>query len=511
MTKKKPELEAAVTTKKTSVTKEERKAAKTDLKKAAKIDKKVKAASAEQNPDTPITRLLLKAGFAHVGTQAVDERTTAHGYNHNDGSAAIFVHDNTSTEIGARWVLKNKDGAQKEGKTPKELTEALHRPALAAHVLSAITLLYKLSKGTFNLSSFAGEQNYTNRVKLLKAVLNTDKVLVKDSGLQALTKAFQAALEVPQAAVAVMAKDFTTKCELLFRQNQKAERTAARVDKETSESAARRMTEPVHDGKPVLPGVKKLSAKAQAAADEQARTTLAEQIAAKRKREEYTPLAVPRPEATISVNVEDVCLLEDPANGIVLMCLEKPNSQGAICIYNNGSRVAAGVVPTEVLSSLRPLVSEDLVRDVNLLLHPITAGVIVTPVAETHLTAVLEHCKEKIVMATETVVKTKKFAPPAGAAKKASAKKDEKKAEPKVARAKHKKAEGGVRGSYAGKKIKVLSKDMSALREGTKRYIGLEIILKSKTTDEAAPALAKAGCDNTWFAFATSNGYVELT
>jgi hypothetical protein len=65
-------------------------------------------------------------------------------------------------------------------------------------------------------------------------------------------------------------------------------------------------------------------------------------------------------------------------------------------------------------------------------------------------------------------------------------------------------------GSLAGKKIKVISKDMSALREGTKRYIGLGIILKSKTTDEAIPKLIEAGCNSTWFAFATAGGYVEL-
>ena len=65
-------------------------------------------------------------------------------------------------------------------------------------------------------------------------------------------------------------------------------------------------------------------------------------------------------------------------------------------------------------------------------------------------------------------------------------------------------------GSLAGKKIKVISKDMSALREGTKRYIGLDIILKSKTTDEAIPKLVEAGCNNTWFAFATASGYIEL-
>jgi ABC-type transporter Mla subunit MlaD len=86
--------------------------------------------------------------------------------------------------------------------------------------------------------------------------------------------------------------------------------------------------------------------------------------------------------------------------------------------------VAAGVVPTEVLNTLRSKSTDDLIRDVNQLLHPITAGVVVTPVAERHLTAVLAHCKESIEMANkkaaETAAKTKKFAAPAAASKKAA-------------------------------------------------------------------------------------------
>jgi hypothetical protein len=62
---------------------------------------------------------------------------------------------------------------------------------------------------------------------------------------------------------------------------------------------------------------------------------------------------------------------------------------------------------------------------------------------------------------------------------------------------------------YAGKKIKVLNKEHGA-RQGTKRQIVMDIILKSKTTDEAIPLIVKAGANNSFIAFAVAQGFVEL-
>jgi hypothetical protein len=74
-----------------------------------------------------------------------------------------------------------------------------------------------------------------------------------------------------------------------------------------------------------------------------------------------------------------------------------------------------GVAPPEVLRVLRPGVA----ADANQLLVP-DNGAPVTPVAESHLTAVLEYRKENIEMADKKAAK--KFAAPAGVAKKAAAK-----------------------------------------------------------------------------------------
>ena len=66
------------------------------------------------------------------------------------------------------------------------------------------------------------------------------------------------------------------------------------------------------------------------------------------------------------------------------------------------------------------------------------------------------------------------------------------------------------RSSYVGKKIKVLNKKHGA-REGTKRQIVMDILLSSKTTDEAIPKIVKAGANNAFIAFAVANKYISLS
>lgn len=439
---------------------------------------------AQVEPVTPLTKLLTGKGFTYVKSEAVDAQNTAHGYNHEDGRGALFIHANTSDKVGARWVLI-RDGKRVEGKTAKELAAALViSDPLPANVLSALDLLRKATKGSYRLALLAGDDHYTARVQMIKKLRNTDKVLAKDSGLNKLSTLFYAALNV-ETSVA-----FETKCAELFKLEAKAERAVARVEKNEVKEQIKQTGGAVlvHDNKPVLPGVKKVSTKKQRETDEKAKVELAAQIAHKRKQEEYTPLAVPRPEAQIAVNIDDVCLLVDPTNGITLFCLEKPNSQGAICVYNNGSRVAAGVVPTETLVTLRREVSTDLVKDLNDYLHPITAGVIVTDVAESHLTAVLDRCKEITDMATEKIITTKKFAAPKNVAAKAVATKSAAKAEkaPKAAKA----PKESTRVKFADDlKIKALVKE-NPYREGTKARNSFDFVLKAKNFGELNKSLS---------------------
>lgn len=529
--------------------------------KATKKLLKPKKPAVNEAPVTPLTKLLTKAGYVYVASQPVDELNIAHGYNHPSGAAALFTHANVNTEVGAAWTLKAADGTERTGKTAKELAAVLTPSPVAslpANVATALTLLRKLttltleerkaeepvSKTTYRLTDLAGDGNYKARLQLLKALRQTDKVLVKESGVNNLIKEFYATLNIEKASVAAMASAFEAKCNELYKGAKKADEVLKTVDKAVAKEVLKKTAHErvVIDNKPILPGVKRLSAKKQAAVEAKDKEAiavdfaakgvgplanltaeetalapeLAARIARKRRQEEYTPLAVPRPEAEVALDLAEVCLLEDPENGIVIMCLEKPNSQGAICVYNNGSRVAAGVVPTERLITLRRLVSEDLIRDVNLMLHPLT-NIPVTPVAEQHLTAVLNHCKENIEMTTETaVVKTKKFAPPVTASKKAVAAEKPAKTAAKGAKAPKAEKTAAAPRVTADKKIKALVtlKSEGLPRAGSFCYGQVQSVIGSKTVAEAQAKLDASGLNPNGrkleVAWLAKNGFIEV-
>jgi hypothetical protein len=113
----------------------------------------------------------------------------------------------------------------------------------------------------------------------------------------------------------------------------------------------------------------------------------------------------------------DIRLVEDPRNGLVLLQLEKTSPNGAVCIYNNDTRVAAGLVSEDTLRFvLRPVSgSPSIAEAAYQLLNPVVSSVVVTPTAAAHLTAVL-NSKEIAAMSTvtePTIAPTKKFAAPA--------------------------------------------------------------------------------------------------
>jgi hypothetical protein len=220
-------------------------------------------------------------------------------------------------------------------------------------------------------------------------------------------------------------------------------------------------------------------------------------------------IPVPRDTANkVRIIPGDIGLLEDPKNGIVMMQLEKENSQGAICVYNNGSRVAAGVVPPEILKTLRPVAGEqDLIKAAHQLLHPIVPSVPVTSVAASHLTAVI-NCKE-LIMASTTAKKitspsTPKFAAPAKAV---PASKKNGAAPAKKATA-EKKSGTGIRLSDE-QTIKIVSAT-NPYREGTKAFATFELFKKSKTVaDVKAKATDKH--DVGYLRYSSRDGYIKLS
>jgi hypothetical protein len=492
-------------------------------------------------PVNPLTKALKRADFVFQRSQLVDARTSAHGFLRPDGAALIYSHDNTSTAINAHWRLSRQDGTNAEGRNTQDLAAVLQDErapvVITDAALQAVRHLKEATKGHFNLGDLTGDDNYTLRLQLLKRLRGTDKVLVKETGINRLLQEFYTALQIPEGTIAGRAKAFSAQCEAVLVHHDKKMRAVVSAEKKATAETKRQIQKarpPILDGKTPNPAPKtknkkqreaeaavlksELEAKAVDSDDDAARpnpmrtvafdlssvralelkngnvclqleatnsqgalsiidngTRVVACVINQRELAKARALAAPsslselaqrlleplnkkvkvrpaamhhlksflaqmdlaalradeaekdgeekptiRPAAAyalelVAADLSYVHLLEDTNNGIVLLQLEKANSQGAICVYNDGRRVAVGVVPPEILKVLRPLASSDLVRDVNQLLHPITDGVTVTTVAERHLTAVLNACKENITMATE---KTAKFAPPATAAKK---------------------------------------------------------------------------------------------
>lgn len=287
-----------------------------------------------------------------------------------------------------------------------------------AHITQAVRALKQMTNGLYRLVDLSGEPRYADRVTLLKLLRKADKVLVKTSGITTLVKEFHSAMGVKSTSAAVAAAEFERKCSELYRDAAKAASSLRKADKERSTAALKAALPKsiVIDNKPILPGYKPPSKTQRAVQDAATIREVVAKAAIATDYEVANPIAAPRPSAQVQFSLSDIMVLENPHNGIVMLRLEKPNSQGAICVYNNGRRVAAGVVPPEDLGTYRVLPCDDLVGYINQNLNPFAATE-VTESAKAHLNQLLTFCKENTVPE-----KVSKFAAPVKTAKKVAAK-----------------------------------------------------------------------------------------
>jgi hypothetical protein len=396
------------------------------------------------------------------------------------------------------------------------------------HVCRALAMLDSLTAHQLDLDLLKGDKHYGNRVALLRAVLNRGRgdYKAKETGITNLVQVFYSAIGVGDGkSAAAKAKVFTDRAKEIVAAFKAAQWKAKKTEKKAKLTAWRVERSKYEVPGTVLPYVKPMTRKQRAEHDAAAREEIQARILALAVSPEQP--AVPNPDTEVDLVLDELQLLEDRANHLVMMQMEKANSQGAICVYNNGSRVAAGVVPLEMLRKLRPVKTDPengldantmLLEVANQLLNPSTPGVPVSPVAARHLTAVI-NCKELTIMANEAgktasvaVSSSRKFAPPAAATKKSTKKATPKASKKSIAAGKEraaKSADAGTRGSYAGKAIKALVKTHDA-RPGTKRAKALDLMLSLKTTDELIPKLAKIGANNSFIAFAVREGIIKL-
>jgi hypothetical protein len=453
-----------------------------DVEPTVKVDKAVSLAAkvAAKKPapivldppvKSPLHKALKKAGFKFIQAQKM-AGTVAYGYTHKDQRAALLTVD---TEGGEAWQLRYPDGDTSSGsvtgklatftallgvsvarhnagkaRVMKKLEVAVSKSpvdtsilgvgseedyvapvkllpeevaGVSANVARAVEMLGSLTARRFDLDMLRGDKHYGHRMALLKRLFDREKVLVAETGINNLTEAFFSAVGAGDGCKAAKMECFAARCIDIDKRVRAAKADAAKQEKALNVLKARATVTARTVPGTILP----YPAELKLSRTQQKLKEAAEREDAKKQLLAASPEqpAVPHPDAILEPVCEDLRLLEDiskDAEGrIVMLQMEKANSQGAICVYNNGMRVAAGVVAPETLKTLRVVAGVDPADFARQLLNPEIPSVPVTPVAARHLTAVLKCCKENTTMATttEAPVRTKKFEAKTVTAKKA--------------------------------------------------------------------------------------------
>ena len=190
--------------------------------------------------------VLLRNSFQFVKTETVG-KYTAHAYVHQDGRAVLVT---VGPKGDAAWALKSPDGSESGGKDAALLTEALkasratllsaiaakntlrnkaaHREAQdakqavvdakfkadlpPAHVVRAVEMAGGITLQRFDIHELTGDKHYGHRVQLLKKLLQTDKILVADSGVTKLVSTFYSAVGTGDGTTAAKREEFTKRC-----------------------------------------------------------------------------------------------------------------------------------------------------------------------------------------------------------------------------------------------------------------------------------------------------------
>ena len=514
----------------------------------------------EPAPTTPLMKSELHRALKHAGfkfAQAVRAGdAVAYGYVHKDKRAVMLTvaADGSETWV-ARWPVAEKneesgddvaklvkalsvstarrqaslDRTAKQLATDKAKAAELAEAQLAAakdtdvglvsapvvtqllpsgppdHVCKALMMLDNLTAHQFNMDLLRGDRHYSDRVALLRTLCNRGKGDYKaaETGINLLTQGFFTSVGVGEGTSrAAQAETFAERCADIVKAFKAAQAAARKVEKKAQLTAWRVEREKYTVPGSIIPFDKPKSRKERTEEDAATREEVHQRALALHVSPEQP--AVPHPDAELILVPTELRLLAAPKNGIIMLQLEKENSQGAICIYNNGSRVAAGVVAPETLKRLRSVTGCDnamLLEAAHQFLNPVTPGVPVTPVAARHLTAVI-NCKELSPMVTTSVVPSsgRKFASPAAVAKKTA----------KVVKA-AKKTAGSSNRLNDEQTITVTAKE-NPYAKGSKAFNTFALFVKAKTVG-AFKKLAGADKDKYeagYVRYASRDGYIKI-
>ena len=423
------------------------------VEKAVALAAKVAAKKLEPPTASLLHKALKKALFKFVQAEKV-EGSTAYGYQHKDQRAAVLIVAADGTEA---WQVRFADGATSGG-SKLDLLTALLRITTAKHnfskmraaektaraaakspidtsslgagsegddykapvklkpmevagvpanVARAVEMLGSTTNRRYDVASLGGEKNYGKRLGLLKKLFDRDRVLVEETGITKLIEAFHSAVGTGEGTKTVRAEEFVRRCKDIDKRVRMAKAEVAKREKALAALKARRATRIVPGTVTPYPPELKLSRAQRKIRDVAVRESVKASLLATSPEQP----AVPHPHAELTPVCADLRLLEDmskaPEERIVMLQMERANSQGAITVYNNGTRVAAGVVAPETLKALRVVTDVSPADFAKQLLNPVAPSVPVTSVAMRHLTAVINCCKENDMVTA--AVASKKF------------------------------------------------------------------------------------------------------
>jgi hypothetical protein len=302
-------------------------------------------------------------------------------------------------------------------------------------VARAVEMLGTSTARRYDLDMLRGDKHYGHRLALLKRLFDREKVLVAETGINNLTDAFFSAIGCGEGCRAIRMECFATRCADIDKKVRAAKADAAKREKALKVLELRRTATARAVPGTILPYSPelKLNRAQRKVRDAEEKESAKKSLLSVSSEQP----AVPHPDALLEPVYGDLRLLEDTSKDlegrIVMLQMEKANSQGAIAVYNNGVRIAAGVVAPDTLKALRVVTNVNPADFAKQLLNPTAPSVPVTSVAARHLTAVLKCCKENETMKTtpvEAPVKSKKFEAKTvpASAKKAAAVKPAKKA-----------------------------------------------------------------------------------
>ena len=326
--------------------------------KAAPAEAPVESAVSPMKLVSPVnawTKAIEAEGFKHAGSEIVGDMT-AHGFTHSDGRAVLYAHKTVDETIGQLWQIRHPQGVEAGGKDLSTLKIALpqvpSRSDLASvrkteqatpqHIIRAVNILGGVTTLRYDLSTLSGDKNYGRRVTLLKKLLQTDRVLVKDSGLKVLETAFHSAVGAQGKTIALKSADFVARCKAIAAAARKAKSAATKAEaaaKKASMAMARFALQVPGTILPMSPPKTKEECAIEVAA-------LKFELASMTADEMATTPANCTPFVQMQFGFDSSAFWLVEYGEFTMLRLEESNSQGALHLYVANGRLVTGVITT---------------------------------------------------------------------------------------------------------------------------------------------------------------------